>query len=242
MQVLIADDEPLARSRLKRLLVESGLNTEISEAASAVEARNIASNQMPDLVLLDIGMPGEDGLSLAEFFAGQADPPALIFVTAYPEHALAAFNVHPVDYLLKPVSLQQLKQSLQRAFQLNRLQKYQSGQSVIRYQQSGLSKSIVLDKVIYFSAEDKYVRMHMQDDDVLLDQSLVQLAESYPQLLRIHRQTLINPLHLTAIRHPANSPCLAEMVHGKFTLPISRRALSLVKQALNNVVQNQSDN
>lgn len=235
MRVLIADDEPLARSRLKRLLVEIGRDTEISEAASAVEARNIASQQMLDLVLLDISMPGEDGLSLAEFFARLPEPPAIIFVTAHPEHALAAFNVHPVDYLLKPVSTKQLKQSLQRAYQLNRLQKYQSEQSVIRYQQSGLNKSIVLDKVLYFSAEDKYVRMYMQDDDALLDQSLVQLAESYPQLLRIHRQTLINPLHLTAIRHPANSPCVAEIAHGRFNLPISRRALSLVKHALNKV-------
>ncbi|GHG74040.1 DNA-binding response regulator [Alishewanella longhuensis] len=235
MHVLIADDEPLARSRLKRLLMETGLNAEVSEAASAAEARNMATNRIPDLVLLDIAMPGEDGLSLAEFFAKLPEPPAVIFVTAYSEHALAAFNVHAVDYLLKPVTTSQLKQSLQRAYQLNRLQKYQSGPSVIRYQQSGLSKSITLDQVLYFSAEDKYVRMYMQGDDVLLDQSLNQLAASYPQLLRIHRQTLINPLHLTAIRHPANNPCLAELAHGRFNLPISRRALSLVKQALNKV-------
>lgn len=233
MHVLIADDEPLARSRLKRLLMETGLNAEVSEAASAAEARNMATNSILDLVLLDISMPGEDGLSLAEFFATLPEPPAVIFVTAYSEHALAAFNVHAVDYLLKPVTTSQLKQSLQRAYQLNRLQKYQSGPSVIRYQQSGLSKSITLDQVLYFSAEDKYVRMYMQGDDVLLDQSLNQLAASYPQLLRIHRQTLINPLHLTAVRHPANHPCLAELAHGRFNLPISRRALSLVKQALN---------
>lgn len=233
MHVLIADDEPLARSRLKRLLLETGLVAEISEAATALEARTIASVHQPDLVLLDISMPGENGLSLADSFAAQAEPPAIIFVTAYPEHALAAFHVHPVDYLLKPVSTDQLRQSLQRARQLNRLQKYRTESAVISYQQSGLTKQITLDQVLYFAAEDKYVRMYMAEATALLDLSLLQLAERYPQLLRIHRQTLINPSYLTAVRHPAAGPCLAELANGGAVLPISRRALSNVKQALN---------
>jgi two-component system response regulator AlgR len=232
MNILIVDDEPLARSRLRRLLAECAVNAVVTEAASAEQARQLAASQQPDLVLLDISMPGESGLQLAEAFASSTLPPALIFVTAYPEHALAAFNVHPVDYLLKPVSLSQLQRSLQRACQLNRLQQQPPEIPLVGYQQAGLQKAVPLTDVLFFVAEDKYVRMQLAEQNILLDKSLHQLETAYPQLLRIHRQTLINPLYLTAIRQPATGPVLAELVQGKYKLPISRRALSAVKHAL----------
>lgn len=232
MQILIVDDEPLARSRLKRLLAECAISAEVMEAASAAQARQLAATLQPDLVLLDISMPGENGLALAEAFAAAAEPPALIFVTAYPEHALAAFNVHPVDYLLKPVSLQQLQRSLQRAGQLNRLQKLPAELPTVSYQQAGLLKKVALSEVLFFTAEDKYVRMQLAEQAVLLDKSLNQLEAAYPQLLRIHRQSLINPEHLSALRQPATGPALAELADGKYKLPISRRALGAVKLAL----------
>lgn len=232
MNILIVDDEPLARSRLRRLLAECAVNAVVTEAASAEQARQLAPSLQPDLVLLDISMPGESGLQLAEAFASSALPPALIFVTAYPEHALAAFNVHPVDYLLKPVNISQLQRSLQRACQLNRLQQQPPELPLVSYQHAGLQKAVPLTEVLFFAAEDKYVRMQLADQNILLDKSLHQLEVAYPQLLRIHRQTLINPLYLTAIRQPATGPALAELVQGKFKLPISRRALSSVKHAL----------
>lgn len=232
MNILIVDDEPLARSRLRRLLAECAVNAVVTEAASAEQARQLAASLQPDLVLLDISMPGESGLQLAEAFASSALPPALIFVTAYPEHALAAFNVHPVDYLLKPVNISQLQRSLQRACQLNRLQQQPPELPLVSYQQAGLQKAVPLTEVLFFAAEDKYVRMQLADQNILLDKSLHQLEVAYPQLLRIHRQTLINPLYLTAIRQPATGPALAELVQGKYKLPISRRALGTVKQAL----------
>ncbi|MFN3899033.1 MAG: LytR/AlgR family response regulator transcription factor [Alishewanella aestuarii] len=232
MNILIVDDEPLARSRLRRLLAECAVNAVVTEAASAEQARQLAASLQPDLVLLDISMPGESGLQLAEAFASSALPPALIFVTAYPEHALAAFNVHPVDYLLKPVNISQLQRSLQRAGQLNRLQQQPPELPLVSYQHAGLQKAVPLTEVLFFAAEDKYVRMQLADQNILLDKSLHQLEVAYPQLLRIHRQTLINPLYLTAIRQPATGPALAELVQGKFKLPISRRALSSVKHAL----------
>ena len=232
MNILIVDDEPLARSRLRRLLAECAVNAVVTEAASAEQARQLAASLQPDLVLLDISMPGESGLQLAEAFASSALPPALIFVTAYPEHALAAFNVHPVDYLLKPISLSQLQRSLQRACKLNRLQQQPPELPLVSYQQAGLQKTVPLTDVLFFAAEDKYVRMQLTEQNILLDKSLHQLEAAYPQLLRIHRQTLINPLYLTAIRQPATGPALAELENGKYKLPISRRALSAVKHAL----------
>ncbi|WP_231728959.1 LytTR family DNA-binding domain-containing protein [Alishewanella sp. WH16-1] len=232
MNILIVDDEPLARSRLRRLLAECAVNAVVTEAASAEQARQLAASLQPDLVLLDISMPGESGLQLAEAFASSALPPALIFVTAYPEHALAAFNVHPVDYLLKPISLSQLQRSLQRAGQLNRLQKNPPDLPQVSYQQAGLPKSVPLAEVRFFAAEDKYVRMQLAEQHILLDKSLNQLEEAYPQLLRIHRKTLINPQYLTAIRQPATGPAMAELEQGKHKLAISRRVLSAVKHSL----------
>lgn len=232
MNILIVDDEPLARSRLRRLLAECAVNAVVTEAASAEQARQLAASLQPDLVLLDISMPGESGLQLAEAFASSALPPALIFVTAYPEHALAAFNVHPVDYLLKPISLSQLQRSLQRACKLNRLQQQPPELPLVSYQQAGLQKTVPLTDVLFFAAEDKYVRMQLAEQNILLDKSLNQLEADYPQLLRIHRQTLINPAYLSAIRQPATGPALAELMQGQYKLPISRRALSAVKHAL----------
>lgn len=150
MNILIVDDEPLARSRLRRLLAECAVNAVVTEAASAEQARQLAASLQPDLVLLDISIPGESGLQLAEVFASSALPPALIFVTAYPEHALAAFNVHPVDYLLKPVSLSQLQRSLQRACQFNRLQQQPPKLPLVSYQQAGLQKNGTSDRGAVF--------------------------------------------------------------------------------------------
>ena len=122
MKVLITDDEPLARDRLRRLLVEIGNIEIVGEAASGGEALELSERTRPDLVLLDIRMPGLDGLEPAAHLAAQEQPPAVVFTTAYGDHALAAFEASAVDYLLKPIRRERLEQSLDKARRLNRLQ------------------------------------------------------------------------------------------------------------------------
>ena len=121
MKVLVCDDEALARMRLKRLVEMA--NMEVSaEAASGREAVESAGRLRPDVVLMDIRMPDMDGLEAAAHLDKMENPPAVIFCTAYEEHALQAFRVHAVDYLLKPVGAQDLKRALDKARALNRVQ------------------------------------------------------------------------------------------------------------------------
>src|SRR5260221_3293857 len=114
LRVLIVDDESLARARVRRMLGEIGGATVAGEAASAAEARRLIAATRPDLVLLDIQMPGEDGFALLE---GLDPRPAVVFVTAFDHHAVRAFEANAVDYLLKPFRRERLAESLERARQ-----------------------------------------------------------------------------------------------------------------------------
>lgn len=121
-RVLIADDEPLARERLQRMIEGLEGYQVVAEAATGTEVLAAVADHTPDVVLLDIRMPGGDGLDVAENLATQPDPPAIIFCTAYDEYAIRAFEVQAAAYLLKPVRQQALADALGRAERLNRAQ------------------------------------------------------------------------------------------------------------------------
>ncbi|WP_040819905.1 LytR/AlgR family response regulator transcription factor, partial [endosymbiont of Tevnia jerichonana] len=123
MNILLVDDEPLARERLTALLVELGGDYRVvAMAANGEQALQLCDELQVDLLLLDIRMPGIDGLTVAARLAEMATPPAVIFTTAYDEHALQAFEQNAVGYLLKPVRKQRLLQALEQARRLTRPQ------------------------------------------------------------------------------------------------------------------------
>ena len=122
MKVLIVDDEPPARDRLRELITRLPDYETCGEAGHGAEALRLAMSLQPDIVLLDIKMPGLDGLETARRLGELNQPPAIIFVTAYGDHALEAFEAHAVAYLLKPVRLERLEQALSHASRLNRAQ------------------------------------------------------------------------------------------------------------------------
>jgi two-component system response regulator AlgR len=113
--VLVVDDEPLARARTKRMLAEIEGATWLGEAADGYECLTAVEQLKPDVVLLDIRMPGMDGVEAAKHMAELNTPPAVIFCTAYDEYALAAFDTAAVDYLVKPIRGERLAQALQKA-------------------------------------------------------------------------------------------------------------------------------
>ena len=201
MKVLIVDDEPLARARLKRLLAEQAGFSCVGEADNATAAMQLIMALQPDLLLLDIALPGEDGISLATAIAALPTPPAVIFVTAHPQHALAAYQAGPADYLLKPVSPQRLADALQRLGTHTRAHiERKTAEPKLSYIQAGVKRQLELKEVVFFSAEDKYVRMVHTAGEALLEQSLTQLLQQYPQqLLRIHRRTLINKAYFSRL-------------------------------------------
>jgi len=237
MKVLIVDDEPLARARLKRLLSHQHFIEAITEAENGLQALTIARQAPQDLIFLDIEMPGDDGLTVAAQLQQLQPPPAVIFVTAHPQHALAALKIVPQGYLLKPVSLDELNLCLQKLTLTTRAQL-----EFIRLKQARLSfkvgleqRSVLLDDVCYLQAEDKYVRIVYQGGEALTETSLVKFEQLYPaQLLRIHRNTLVLKHRIAALSHSQQGGYLLKLTGTETQLPVSRRAMSQLKEYLQN--------
>jgi two-component system response regulator AlgR len=189
MKLMVVDDEALARQRLRHLL--SGLVevASVSEAADGEEALALQQQQAADIILLDIRMPGIGGLETARRLAQLPRPPVVIFTTAYGEHALEAFEAEALDYLVKPVRIERLQQALERARRA-RPELRESPRLTVR--KHGELHLIALDEVIYFQADHKYVTAYLAGREELLEESLKQLEEAYPdRLLRVHRNALV---------------------------------------------------
>ncbi len=222
--ILIVDDEPLARMRLKSMLKH--LNFEqIIEAKHGAQGVELASSQMPDLIFMDIEMPELDGIKAAAEIKLQHPSMPIIFSTAHDEFALQAFDLSAADYILKPLSLDRLKQAIEKVglnFINDKIQ-VKRGNDVIR---------LAVSDIICLMAEDKYVIAHLHQQTFLLDQSLAEFENEFSGFLRIHRNALINTAHLKGIHHcPGQAP---QALLNNLTLQpnISRRQLPLVKKLL----------
>lgn len=204
MKVLIADDEPLARERLARLITAlPGYEPMLESATNGHEALQLVAEQQPDIVLLDIRMPGMDGLQAAAKLCDMPDAPAVIFCTAHGEYALDAFAVSAVGYLLKPVRSEDLADALANAQRLNRVQLCSLGRvngvgdsAKARSHISARTRKgvelIPIDEVLYFIADHKYVTLRHTDGEVLLDEPLKALEDEFGDyFVRIHRNALV---------------------------------------------------
>lgn len=198
MRLLVVDDEPLARERLVQLVAELPGFEVCCEAGNGLEALNAVNKEAPDILLLDIRMPGMDGLEVARHLAQSEEPPAIIFTTAYGEHALEAFDAQAIDYLLKPVKQERLQQALEKAKRLSiaqtqALQEASTGhRSHICARIRGNLKLIPLEEVLYFQADQKYVTVRFDEGEVLIEESLKSLEEEFAeQFMRVHRNALV---------------------------------------------------
>jgi two-component system response regulator AlgR len=200
MKILIVDDEPLARTRMQRMLQDIPDAELAGEAKSGKEALLRSSILNPDIVLLDIRMPEMDGLETALHLSHIKHPPAVIFTTAFSEHALAAFEANAVDYLLKPIRRERLEEALSKAQKINRAQLLELGKqeeakrsrSHISAYVGGNLQLVPSDKIYYFQAEQKYVSVRHPDGNLLIDDSLKSLEEEFGErFLRVHRNSLV---------------------------------------------------
>ena len=242
LRVLVVDDEPLARSRLITLLEDcrSPSATMEAQAGNAVQAMEILQHQRFDVALLDIHMPGADGLTLAQNLRSLAQPPALIFVTAHAEHAVQAFELEATDYLTKPVRLERLQSALQKAARY--LQSRGSGpaaepEEVLIIQDRNRTERVPLTDVVYFKAELKYITVRTATREFILDGSLNELEEKYAdRFLRIHRNALIARRAARALeKHhdPEEGEGWAVRLDGVGELLlVSRRQVALVREVL----------
>ncbi len=242
LKVLVVDDEALARGRLRTLLgdcINPAADVQ-AEAANAVQAMTALQRGVFDLVLLDIHMPGADGVTLARNIAALPQPPAIVFVTAHPEHAVQAFEVEAIDYLTKPVRLERLQQALQkveRARQSARAPQADAAEETLVIQDRGRTERVPLAEVLYLKAELKYITVRTATRSYILDGSLSELEEKYAkQFMRIHRNALIARRAVRALeKHfdPEEGEGWAVRLNGiDELLAVSRRQLSAVREAI----------
>jgi two-component system response regulator AlgR len=230
MRVLIVDDEPLARVRLRRLLAAHQDIHVVGEAGTAAAAEQALSLE-PDLVFLDIEMPGESGLAWAARVRQSPLPPAIIFTTAHPQHALDAFASSPVDYLLKPIEPARLAAAVARARQPTRAQ--QVNEPKLSVQIGRQLRLVYAPDILAALSEDKYTRLFHAQGEAIVDLSLKELEAQFgDRLLRVHRHAVINRARLQGVISNAQGQHFAQVQGLAQPLPISRRALPLVRAAL----------
>lgn len=237
LKVLIVDDESPARERLRSMLAEIADIEVIGEAANGHEALKATSDLNPDVVLLDVRMPGMDGLEAARHLNVLEEPPAVIFTTAYEQYAVEAFEAHAVGYLLKPVRKEQLAASLVRAGRLTRaqLQKLAAGADARRTHiaarhREGL-KLIPIEDVQYFLADQKYTTVrHLHGED-LIDDSLRLLEREFSTAFaRIHRNALVSVKYLERIERDAYGQYFVHLRGCAAPLEVSRRMAGELKE------------
>ncbi len=239
MRILIADDEPLARDRLRRLLAALPDCELCGEAATGREALQRAEATRPDLVLLDIRMPDMDGLEAARALAASRCPPAVVFTTAYDEHALAAFDACAADFLVKPIRRERLAAALDKARRLTRLQARAMGAApaggrshlLVRSRQG--SELVPIATVRYFRADHKYVVARTAEREWLIEDSLKSLErELGDRLLRVHRNALVQRAYLRGIERDAGGRVWVRVADCEERLEVSRRHLPALKRWL----------
>ena len=239
IKVILADDEALARARLADLLMDLAEEFSVdivAQAGNGVLALERAADTPADVILLDIQMPGMNGLEAARHIAGLPHPPAIIFVTAFDEHALQAFELRAVDYLLKPVRLARLREALLRIRRLTvddavALAPRRTHFSLL---ERGRIWRVPVAEVLYLRAELRYVTARTREREYLLDESLVRLEEEFgDDFLRIHRNCLIARAHLEGFQRIADDGegrWLALLKDWPEKLPVSRRQMHVVRE------------
>lgn len=236
LSCLVVDDEPLAAERLAGLLAALPDCRVAGTAGNAAEAYALVSTLRPDLVLLDITMPGESGLELAQRLQTLAHPPLVVFCTAYDAHALKAFEAQAIDYLLKPVRSERLAESIERARRLKAASAMTAAPSFVSASVGGVIRRIDLADILYLQADDKYTLAHHRGGEHVLDASLKELEAQFGgQLLRIHRNCLVNPVQLSELRRDADGHVWAVLKDVEKPLEVSRRCAGELKDWLKGV-------
>ncbi len=243
MKILIVDDEKPARDRLARMLGKLPDYRVVGQADNGRQAIQLAESSAADIVLMDIRMPGLDGIQAARHLSQLDRPPAVIFTTAFADHALEAFETHAVDYLLKPVKQERLQTALDAAKKPNRAQAEQTNNllSGIEARQHicarvrGNLLLVNIDDIFYFHADQKYVTVRYREGEVLIEDALKSLEEEFgDRFVRIHRNALINLEFLAGMR-ALDDGQFVRFKEIDDTLEISRRHLPSIRKIIKNL-------
>jgi two-component system response regulator AlgR len=232
LRILVVDDEAPARERLRRMLAETEGTEVVGEAGDGGEALARCAALAPDVVLLDIRMPGMDGIEVARHLATLESPPAVIFTTAYDEYAVAAFEMQAVGYLMKPVRQEKLEKAVRHAAKLAGPQllavaeraRLGRRRSQICTRLGDQLRLVPVADVLYFVADQKYVTIRHRGGSDLVDEPLRALEEEFaPDFVRIHRNSLVALAHVRAVERDAEGRYVVRFKDCDDALPVSRR-------------------
>ena len=236
LKAMIVDDEAPARSELRYLLEETGRVDGISEASSAREAVEKLMEGRPDVMFLDISMPKTSGMQLAEALHKLKNPPAVVFVTAYSEYALDAFEVDAVDYLMKPVEQDRLARALDKVqAKIKPSAPVKTSSERIPVEKSGRKVLVPVDQIRYIEAKDDYSCIYTDGDRFLSTISLAKLEQKLTPhgFFRVHRGYIVNLDHVEDVE-VISSGILQLGIKGveEKKIPVSRRRVVPLKRAL----------
>lgn len=243
LRVLIVDDETPARRRLRDLLDDCGSALPlvvVGEAQNGREALEILQSAPADLVLTDIHMPDMDGIELAKHLLKLPHPPVVIFTTAFHEHAVQAFEVNAVDYLMKPVRVQRLLSALQKVPKLKPVpadklaQLPASARRFLSVTERSRVVLVPLEDIVYLKAELKYITIRTAQREFLLEESLTKLEGEFgPRFVRVHRNCLVARDHIRGFERRVNDDGDAhwevQLTGVAESLPVSRRQQFVVR-------------
>ena len=243
LRVVVADDEAPARSRIRDLLEDCAASLAlqvVGEAANGHQLLELLQRTPADVVLLDIRMPEMDGIEAAQHIQKLAEPPAVIFTTAYDSYALKAFELHALDYLVKPIRLRRLYDALTRGRSMTPLsldvlqQIAPEARRHLSVQERGRVVLVPVDKILYMRAELKYVTIRTAEREHLLEESLVRLEQEFrDRFVRIHRSCLVAREYVDRFERSGEDSAeggWVVLLHGlDERLPVSRRQQHVIK-------------
>ena len=242
LRALIVDDEPLARARLRTLLGECREPPALvtGEAANAPDAMSLLARQRFDVALLDIHLPGADGMQLAAALRDVPEPPVVVFVTAHTDYAVQAFDIAAADYLTKPVRLERLQAALQKVERLAPVDKTLEpalDEQWLLISERGRTLRVPVTDVLYLRAELKYVTVRTAAASHLLDGSLSELEARFAErFVRVHRNALVARHAMRAlVRHvdvEEGEGWAVQLAGVDEALAVSRRQLAVVRAAM----------
>jgi len=242
MNVLICDDEPLARDRLARMLATLGNCRVVGQAGNGQQAINVAQDANPDVVFMDVRMPGMDGLAAAQHLAELDIPPAVIFCTAYDDYAVEAFSSQAIGYLLKPVKQEELMAALERTRRVNKAQLAELQQSamvstggrthITSKNRRGIDL-VAVNEIRMFQADHKYVTAFHGEGEALLDETLKELEDEFDgRFVRIHRNALVSIPHIDGLERNTDGQYYVRLQGLDIRPQVSRRHVSPLRRLL----------